>query len=222
MVQDPVPVAKRRKLTQWQRVAGMVFALGATFLILANEFKGEIAWLRDADFALMGLIASINPFQLVILFFQGIGDYFSGCPSGVTADCAGPTAPANVITAIGHGFEFIYARTPNVPFKPVLMFGGFVVSWFVGARMAKSQGSDGHFLWIVPGLIGLSVVCFLIQAVLWLLAGSAFVVLATLALIGGAVSVVVIAVLKTALAATEAKKAVEITKALASGKELES
>jgi hypothetical protein len=46
-------------------------------------------------------------------------------------------------------------------------------------------------------------------------------VLATFALIGGAVSVAVVAVLKSALAASEAKKGVELAKSLLTGKELD-
>jgi hypothetical protein len=212
---------RRRKLTQWQKVAWLVFALAATVLVLANEFKGGLERLRDADLGLMGMIASINPFQLVVLFFQGIADYFRGCPSGVAGDCPGTTAAASFFTAIAHGFEYIDARTPEMPFKPLLMAGAFFGSWLVGIRMAKSQGSGGNFFWIVPGLIGLSVICFVIQGLLWLLAGSAFLVLATFALIGGAVSVAVVAVLKSALAASEAKKGVELAKSLLTGKELD-
>jgi hypothetical protein len=198
-----------------------VFALAATVLVLANEFKDDLGWLRDADLGLMGMIASINPFQLVILFVQGIADYSAGCPSGVAGDCPGTTAAANSFTAIAHGFDYIDARTPEMPFKPLLMAGAFFGSWFVGVRMAKSLGADGNFLWIVPGLIGLSVICFVLQGLLWLLAGSAFIVLTTFAMIGGAVSVVVAGVLKSALAASEAKKGVELAKSLLTGKELD-
>lgn len=215
------PPGRRRKLTQWQKVAWLVFALAATVLVLANEFKDDLGRLRDADLGLMGMVASINPFQLVVFFFQGIADYFTGCHSGVAGDCPGATASAGFFTAIAHGFEYIDARTPDIPFKPLLMAGAFFGSWLVGIRMAKSQGSDGNFFWIVPGLVGLSVICFVIQGLLWLLAGSAFVVLAAFALIGGAVSVAVVAVLKSALAASEAKKGVELAKSLLTGKELD-
>jgi len=198
-----------------------VFALAATVLVLANEFKDDLGTLRDADLGLMGMIVSINPFALVILFFQGIADYSAGCPSGVAGDCPGPTAAASVFTAIAHGFDYIDARTPDIPLKPLLMGVAFFGSWLVGIRMAKGLGSDGNFFWIVPGLIGLSVICFVLQGLLWLLAGSAFVVLTTFALIGGAVSVVVAGVLKSALAASEAKKGVELAKSLLTGKELD-
>ena len=166
----------------------------------------------------MTLVASVNPFALVILFFQGVEDYFRGCPVVQSSNCPGPMVSASLFTAITHGFEFISARTPDVPFKGLLMFGAFVVSWFIGSRMAKSSHESANFLWIVPGLIGLSLVCFAVQAVLWLAASSAFLVLAALALVGGSISALAILALKAIATVSEGHKAVEITKALIAGR----
>lgn len=210
-----------QKTTKWLKAAGLFTALAATFLIMASEFGPELASLRDGARWFMHLIASVNPFYLVVLFWRGIVDYFSGCHDVPTSTCPSMTTSATPLSAIAHGFEYIYAETPDVPFKKLLMVVAFFGSWYVGARMAKSSGSSGNFLWIVPGLLGLSAICFIAQAILWLVAGSAFVVLATLAFVGGSLSLATIAVLKVAMTVSEGRKAVEITRALMKGKELE-
>jgi hypothetical protein len=213
--------SKSRRLTQWLKAAVAIALLAATILILCNEFQGEIAWLRDADRRLIAYVASLNPFMLVVLFFKGVGDYFQGCPAVPSSNCPNATAGASPLTAIGHGFEYIAAQTPDVPLKGLLIAAAVIASWFIGARMAKSSGDSMNFFWIVPGLVGLSVICFLVQAVLWLAASSVFVVLATLALVGGSLSVLALIALKAVTTVSEGKKAIEITKALVSHHEVE-